>query len=126
MQWYCLCRSFAICAIYLLGHQVRGRRVCDLYVCQSKLNGVSTSCNVRGVNNLLVPNRNIILKSVLCTLFSKELLPTSKVLYNMILIMQTLAEGICKPIDNALGVEFNNQTYERWNLSIYNRLLYLQ
>jgi len=63
---------------------------------------------VREVYNLLVLKRNIILKSVLSALFSKELLPTSKVLYNMILIVQTLAEGICKPIDNALGVEFNN------------------
>ena len=40
--------------------------------------------------------------------------------------MQTLAEGICKPIDNALGVEFNNKAYERWNLSIYNTFLYHQ
>jgi len=77
---------------------------------------------VREVNNLLVSKRNIILKSVLCASFSKELLPTSKVLYNMSLIMQSLAEGICKPIDNAWGVEFDNKTYERWNLSIYNRL----
>ena len=37
---------------------------------------------MRGVIHLLVSKRNIILKSVLCTLFSKELLPTSKVLYN--------------------------------------------
>jgi len=44
----------------------------------------------------------------------------------MILIIQTSAEGICKPIDSALGVEFNNKTSERWNLSIYNRFLYLQ
>jgi len=64
---------------------------------------------VRGINNLLVSKRNI-LKSVLCTLFSKELLPISKVLYNMILSIQTLAEGICKPIDNAWGVKYNNKT----------------
>jgi len=65
---------------------------------------------VGGVNNLLVSKRNIILNAVLCTLFSKELLPTSKVLYNMILSIQTLGEGICKPNDNAWGLVFNNWT----------------